>query len=182
LKHRYSEDLGFFTAVPNQVASVRSAVETCAKAMGAHARFTRVFDSFVECFFEVGGEILQLHFALDSPYRLQPVQTDHPIGFPVDNVVDIACNKMSALFERAAGKDFVDVYFIHSEVMPLTDLVARASEKHVGIEGYWLAVAFQRVQLLQELPRMIKPLGLHTLKQFFLTEAKRLMDDLWPPK
>lgn len=95
------------------------------------------------------------------------------MGIQVENPVDIACNKLSALFDRAEPKDFVDVYFICQEVLPFDELVEKTKEKHLGLDDYWLAVALQRVEQVEILPRMIKPVTLEELKHFFLDQAKK---------
>lgn len=96
----------------------------------------------------------------------------------MDNLTDIACNKLSALFDRAEPKDFVDVYFICQEVFPFQQLTELARQKHVGLDDYWLAVALRRVETVELLPRMIKPLALEDLKTFFLDWARTLMEDI----
>ncbi len=130
----------------------------------------------MQCFFQnAAGERVQIDFAQDSPYRLQPTLLDDELGLQVENLVDIACNKLSALFDRAEPKDFVDVYFICQEVMPFNELVEKTKQKHLGLDDYWLAVALQRVEQVEILPRMIKPLLLVDLKNFFLEQTRKLM-------
>lgn len=97
------------------------------------------------------------------------------MGLQVENLVDIACNKLSALFDRAEPKDFVDVYFICQDIMPFDELVDKTKQKHLGLDDYWLAVALQRVKQVEILPRMIKPLSLDDLKNFFLEQTRKLM-------
>jgi hypothetical protein len=70
--------------------------------------------------------------------RLLTAISQSPLG-------DSAYNKLSALFDRAEPKDFVDVYFICQEVMPFARLIGLARQKHVGIDDYWLAVALRRI-------------------------------------
>lgn len=122
------------------------------------------------------GERIELDFAQDSPYRLQPVRLDPELGLAVDNPVDIACNKLSALFDRAEPKDFVDVYFIVQELMSFDELVVRARRKHVGLDDYWLAMALAQVEHVSILPRMVKPISLAEMRAFFLARAKELID------
>jgi len=54
-------------------------------------------------------------------------------------------------------------------------LLQNARQKHVGMDDYWLAVSLLKVEELGPLPRMIKPVTLDELKNFFLTQAKDLM-------
>lgn len=183
LHHRYSLDLDFFTADPTAVARVPAMLEEIAHQLNAQVTFTRTLGTFLQCFFQnADGERVQIDFAQDSPYRLGPIHLDENMGIQVENLVDIACNKLSALFDRAEPKDFVDVYFICQNVLTFDELVEKTRQKHLGLDDYWLAVALQRVEQIEMLPRMIKPVTLEELKHFFLGQAKRLMDEIDSPE
>lgn len=176
LHHRYSEDLDLFTADPLAVTRVAPVLQDIAKDINAQVSFTRTLGSFLECFFEGdSGERVKMDFAQDSPYRLQPTLLDTEYDVYVDNATDIACNKLSALFDRAEPKDFVDVFFVCQELMPFAELEELARQKHVGIDDYWLSVAMQRISQVGILPRMIKPLDLDELQVFFLSLAKEII-------
>lgn len=118
----------------------------------------------------------EFDFAQDSPYRLEPTRLDPDLDLWVDNPTDIACNKLSALFDRAEPKDFVDIYFVVRELLPFDRLVALARRKHVGMDDYWLAIALAQVEQVAVLPRMVKPVAVDELRTFFLARAKELMD------
>jgi predicted nucleotidyltransferase component of viral defense system len=176
LQHRYSLDLDFFTVDPAAVSRVPAILEDIAAELDAQVTFTRTLGTFLQCFFQnAQGERVQIDFAQDSPFRLQPIQSDEDLGIQIENLVDIACNKLSALFDRAEPKDFVDIYFICQDVLPFDELVEKTKQKHLGLDDYWLAVALQRVEQVEILPRMIKPITLEELKRFFLDQVKKLM-------
>lgn len=176
LHHRYSEDLDLFTADPLAVTRVAPVLQDIAKDLNAQVSFTRTLGSFLECFFERdSGERVKMDFAQDSPYRLQPTLLDTEYNVYVDNATDIACNKLSALFDRAEPKDFVDVFFVCQELMPFAELEELTRQKHVGIDDYWLSVAMQRISQVGILPRMIKPLDLDELQAFFLSLAQEII-------
>jgi predicted nucleotidyltransferase component of viral defense system len=182
LHHRLSEDLDFFTADPNAVQLVRGHLEQIALQLDAGLEFSRTFNTFVECFITSrNGERVKLDFAQDTPFRLSPTTLATEYALQVDSAVDIASNKLAALFGRAAAKDFVDVYFIHHEMMPFHELLPQAREKHVGMDDYWLAISLRRVKTVEILPRMIKPLQIPTLQAFFLGLADDLMTDITNP-
>lgn len=179
LYHRYSVDLDFFTPDPMAVTRVPSTVEEVARNLGATVTFTRTLDTFLECYLRSPeGERVQMDFALDTPYRLEPTHLDQELQINIDNVTDIACNKLSALFDRAEPKDFVDIYFLCQELFSFEQLLALARQKHVGLDDYWLAVALRRVENIELLPKMIKPVSIDELKEFFLNKAKDLMEKL----
>ena len=116
-----------------------------------------------------------MDFALDSPYRLE-AKVHHPeLGLWADNALDLACNKLSALYDRSDPKDFVDLYFIHHELYPLRELLPKAKQKHLGLDNYWLAQAFTRAAELKMLPRLIKPVTCSQLSDFFTGQVPWLM-------
>jgi predicted nucleotidyltransferase component of viral defense system len=179
LHHRYSVDLDFFTSDPTAIARVPPLMQEIARQLNLEIVFTRTLDTFLECFLRSpNGERLEMDFAQDTPYRLEPTRLDDTLHINVDSLTDMACNKLSALFDRAEPKDFVDVYFLCQEKFSFEHLTGLARQKHMGIDDYWLAVALRRVELVEFLPRMIKPLSLDELKAFFLGHAKALMEGI----
>jgi predicted nucleotidyltransferase component of viral defense system len=183
LHHRYSDDLDFFTEDPLAVPRVASVMEKVAGGLGAAVQFRRIAGSFLECFVTLpGGEVVELDFAVDAPFRFGPRRFLEALGIEVDNLTDIATNKLSALYDRSEPKDFVDVYAIHREVLPFADLVERTRQKHVGLDPYWLAQACARIRDVRLLPRLIKPGTLDELRVFFEDQARRLMAGAEQPR
>lgn len=179
LQHRFSEDLDFFASAQEALIGVTTIVTNIAHQLNASVEFTRTFPTFVESFLtNPAGERVKIDFAFDTPFRLQPTEVDPQFGIQVDNITDIACNKLSALFGRSEPKDFVDVYFICREVMPFPELFSQAGQKHVGMTNYWLAMAMRNVKKVQMLPRMIKPLAIPDLQAYFLKLAQELMSSM----
>ncbi|GAB4370016.1 MAG: hypothetical protein Kow00128_16730 [Deltaproteobacteria bacterium] len=178
LRHRLSDDLDFFTPAPGAVPSVLPRMKEVAASRGLRLTVRRQFRTFLELHLEGRGERLRVDFAEDSPFRLEPVRAIPPWDFPIDNPTDIACNKLSALFDRADPKDFVDVFFIDREILPLSRLVGKAKQKHVGFDEYWLAVAFSRIESVAVLPRMIRPVTLEELRAFYSEAARNLLEGL----
>lgn len=177
LKHRYSDDLDFFTEDPHAVRRVADDMRKVASSVGLEVQFRRVLEHFMECFF-IGRneERVELDFALDSPYRLEPKRLSNELGIWVDNPLDISCNKLSALFDRADAKDFVDIYFIDKELYKFEKILEKAREKHVGIDDYWLTQALTRIKGITKLPRMIKEITIEELRIFFEGKIKNLMN------
>lgn len=177
LHHRYSLDLDLFAENPAALTQVPPIMQEIASRLGVTITFTRTLGTFLEAFVtSQDGERVEFDFAQDSPYRLKPTRIDPDFGMRVDNATDIACNKLSALFDRAEPKDFVDVYFVVQEMRPFDRLVDLARRKHVGMDDYWLAMALAQVEQVALLPRMVKPVTLDELRAFFLARARELME------
>ena len=175
LEHRLSEDMDFFTEEEGQVPQVLSVLPEIVSKLNAQLEIKRSFRSYLEVFITGKKETIRCDFALDSPFRLEKKIFRKEYEIYVDNVLDISCNKLSALYDRGDPKDFVDVYFIDREVIPFERVVEEAKKKHIGLDNYWLAISLAKVEDLSILPRMLKPITLDELKIFFREKAQWLM-------
>lgn len=175
LRHRLSEDLDLFTQTPHAVPLAVAALSDTAAAEGFEVTVVRSFPTFAELRVIGHGEVLKIDLAEDAPFRLSPTGPGAAEGLALDSLEDISANKLSALFDRATPKDFVDVYFLAADVKPIDALVEQARKKHLGMDDYWLASAFARARNLRVLPRMVRPVDLDRLRSFFVTEAERRM-------
>lgn len=175
LQHRLSEDMDFFTQEEGQVSLVLPELKEMVPLLKAQLEIKRNFRNYLEIFISRGEELLRCDFAMDSPYRLQPLVVNDEYHIYLDNILDIACNKLSALFDRTDPKDFVDIFFLHHEKIPLETFIGEAKKKHVGMDDYWLAVSFSKAEDIVVLPRMLKTLSLAELKNFFKEKARWLM-------
>jgi len=181
LKHRFSEDLDFFTTDSKAIQVAKAQLPDILDKVGAKAEFRREYSTFVECWAinkEEMKEIVKMDFAVDSPYRLAPIQMNDEFNIYVDNLLDIACNKFSALFDRHDAKDFVDIYFIDKEYLLFDKIYENARKKHIGIEKHWLAQSLFEIRKIEKLPRMIKKVTIKELEEFFLIKAEELINEL----
>jgi predicted nucleotidyltransferase component of viral defense system len=175
LQHRVSEDMDFFSEEEGQIPRVLPALQEIVSELTAMLEVKRSFRSYLEVFITKEKEAIRCDFALDSPYRLEKKIFRQEYEIYVDNVLDISCNKLSALYDRGDPKDFVDVYFIDREVIPFEKLVEKAKKKHIGLDNYYLAISLAKVEDLSILPRMLKPVNLDELTSFYREKARWLM-------
>lgn len=176
LKHRYSDDLDFFTPEEERMQTVRETLLKVSQRLDVAVEISREFRTFFEGFIQKGQERIKLHFAEDSPYRLEPTVYNEALGFFHDNQLDIACNKLSALFDRHDIKDFVDIYFLSKEFMDFWKIYENAKKKHIGMEEYWLAVSLDYIYSMDKLPRMIKLVTIEELRKFYHDKIVKLME------
>ena len=71
---------------------------------------TRKFKSFYEIMVRKREQECPIHLALDSPFRFEEPE-EKLYGVKIDSFIDIATNKLLALFGRTEPRDFVDVFF-----------------------------------------------------------------------
>ena len=136
LTSRPTEDLDFFTAPGRgHVHAARDELEAAARQLGWSIE--RIQDS---------GTFCRLIIRSDTAELLTDLGVDAPPGHP-GSVTDagptfapeeLAGRKLLALFDRAAARDFVDVYLL-ARRFPKDVLLARAAEVDAGFDTKVLA-------------------------------------------
>lgn len=178
LRHRYSDDLDFFTEEKEfpqfQVEAFTDEIRKAVQADGIIYR--RLHDRRI-FFFQKNGEELKVEFTYYPFRRLHPAAGN---ALSIDTLEDIAANKMMALMDRIEAKDFVDLYFIMTEGgIPFEKLRALVAEKfHYTVESVTWGSEFAKARWLDKLPRMLKPVTLEELKTFFAARARELAPEI----
>lgn len=175
LHHRESEDLDFFTADPASLDPTARDFEKTLLLAGLDVQVERRQATFVRFLIE---QELKIDLALDAPFRLKPPAQSNIEGIKVlvDDLEDIAANKMLALFGRAEPRDFIDVYFLVKEYFDFMEIVQMAAKKDTGFDLYWLAAAMQEVEKMSLVPvKTLKPFDLQNMKNFFKEQRIKLL-------
>ena len=181
LKHRLSEDLDFFTAEENLVPFFAENLAKTLKKRDISVEIKRKFNTFAEILVYNKKESALLHIAQDSPFRFEnPQKTEY--GIYVDSFIDIITNKLLCIFGRYEVRDYIDLYeALKTKKMDLVKVIRKAKEKDPGLEEYFLALSFQKIEKfpddIKDIPvKMLKPVDFKKVKNFFLENAVKLLD------
>ncbi|MDP1722151.1 MAG: nucleotidyl transferase AbiEii/AbiGii toxin family protein [Candidatus Gottesmanbacteria bacterium] len=179
LNHRESEDIDLFTDAPFEESTVIAAVGRIVTHLHAKSTLAKIHERLrYDLSFPKGG-LLKIDFVFYDFKHLEP--TNILDGLAVDTIGDIAVNKLLALSQRTASKDFVDLYFLLKKYT-IWDL--RQSVEHkfkLDIDPLYLSALFAKAEDLTDMPIMKKKLSLEVLKKFFLKQAKILAAPLLKP-
>lgn len=170
LQHRYSEDLDLFTEKPYQQDLIVDFIrDLCMKNRWTYE--LKTIEMLMTFYLHIRTKTLKVDFSHYSCRRIKKEQVDR--GLVIDSLMDIGINKITTLFQRTQVKDFVDCYFLFHK-LSIWDLIYGAKVKFgQEIEPWLLATEFTNVNKFTELPRMIKPLSLAQLKDYFNRLARR---------
>jgi hypothetical protein len=131
LTSRPTQDLDFFTAPERgHVPAARDELEAAARQRGWSVE--RIQDSYTFCRLIIRSDTAELlaDLAVDAP-------PGHPgsvtIAGPTFDPEELAGRKLLALFDRAAARDFVDVYLL-AQRFPKDLLLAHAAEIDAGFD------------------------------------------------
>jgi predicted nucleotidyltransferase component of viral defense system len=139
LTARPTEDLDFFTdAEHGHVQAARDALEAAAQDRGL--RTERIHDSETFCRLVIRSDTEEVlaDLAVDAPPDLPPSAT---AAGPTLAAEELAGHKLLALFDRAAARDFVDVYLL-AQRFGKDLLLDRAAQIDAGFDSKVLADMF----------------------------------------
>ncbi|MCL5010450.1 MAG: nucleotidyl transferase AbiEii/AbiGii toxin family protein [Patescibacteria group bacterium] len=172
LKHRYSEDLDFFTDKKINEAGLLAIIEQWQRKY--NFTFTWEFHQvvYIAMLTFKNKEVLKVDFG-HYPYK-HLKESKIINGIKIDSLTDIAVNKLLTVIQRTTIKDFVDLYFLLKK-FTVWDLIEGVRIKfRMKIEPIFLGSDFLKVEDFDFLPPMIKPLTLGQLKSFFREKAKEV--------
>ncbi len=167
LGHRISYDLDLFTSQPDLILPFSYHLEQSAQKSGLKISVVRRFASFVEFQASRGDDQLKVDLALDSAFRLAPVELSD-VGVLVNDFLDLQADKALAFFGRAEPRDAIDLYFL-LQLTPFDELVELARQKDSGFDLYWFAIALNRAA---KFPDEIKRWPVKMLIKFDPVELK----------
>ena len=184
LKHRKSNDLDFFTSNAELIIPFSHRLEKTLKKGEMQTQRQRRVHSFVEILVNKDEESTIIHLAEDAPFRFNTVR-EFPIysKLKVDSLVDIASNKLLALFGRATLRDFIDIYFLVKKTkFTPEELSSRAKEKDPGFDLYWLGVALERINTFKddspEMLLLVEAVDFKEVLDFFNQWRERITREL----
>ena len=119
--------------------------------------------------------VADVDFRVGSPELIE--------GFMVDNLKNIAVNKVCSILGRLDAKDFVDLYTIFQrEPMDIFELLELGKRKDAGLDSFVWASLIAESKNLPLMPRMAHPLAKETMEKFFLDLRDKILDRLNPDK
>ena len=186
MKHRQSNDLDFFTAIEQLVDPFSRHLTAVLEKQGMKVERQRGTHSFIELGLAWHDQRTLIDLAQDAAFRFEPTR-EFPdyAGLKVDNLRDIASNKLLALYGRATLRDFIDIYVLVERAKFTPEvLMEEAKIKDPGFDPYWLAVAFERIHTFQEsspeMLMLLEPVSFQKLASFFDEWRKRIAQKLKP--
>ncbi len=172
LQHRLSEDLDFFSQEKFDNLSILNLLTGWGKKHNFSflLKENEVVKIYLLEFSD--GEKLKVDFGYYPYPRVRKGKTIASVQ--IDSLFDIAINKLSTIMQRTEVKDFVDLYFLLKQ-FSLWDLMEGVGVKfRIKTDPYLVGINCLKIELFDSLPKMLKPLTLDELKDFYMDLAKKL--------
>ncbi len=175
LKHRYSEDLDFFS----DEEVIPSAIQVVLKKIQKQSGFikTDYQQSYNRNLFYLhfpDKEVIKTEFTY---YPFTKIEASKVIGnIIIDSLLDIAVNKAFTIYQNPRGRDFIDLYFIiKKEHWGFGELLKKTRVKFdTHIDPLQLAQQIIKVNELKDNPRMISDYSKEEMLEFWNGEVLKL--------
>lgn len=172
LHHRVSEDLDFFCEKEFDNQPIIEFIRHVSSMLKMEYRMVpkevvKIFELYRKDKF-----IIKVDFGF---YPYQRLKIGKKInGVSVDSLADIAANKMLTILQRREVKDFVDIFFLLRKYT-IWDLLHFVKVKfNMEIDTVWLASGCLKAGSFENLPKMLVPMNLQDLKNFYKDLALQL--------
>src|SRR3989338_551168 len=110
LKHRYSEDLDFFSEKEIDLFNLDVCLNTIKKDLNiSKIDFQQSYNRNL-FFLSFGKEVLKTEFAYFPFSRIEKGILHK--GIEIDSLLDIATNKLFTIYQRSQARDYIDLYYI----------------------------------------------------------------------
>lgn len=172
LHHRLSEDLDFFSLNKFDNLDILNLLTSWGKIH--NFKFLLKENEVVKIYLLnfSDEEALKVDFGYYPYKRVKKGQVVESVQ--VDSLFDIAINKLSTIMQRSEVKDFVDLYFLLQE-FTIWDLMEGVEVKfRMEADPFLVGINCLKVESFNSLPRMLKPLELQKLKDYYMDLAKKL--------
>jgi hypothetical protein len=173
LTHRPTQDLDFFTAPGvGDVARAKHEFTTAAGARGWTVEHLQGSDEFSRLLIHGPEDDLVVDLALESRPGMPATAS---VAGPTFAPEELAGRKLIALFDRAAARDFVDVYSL-ARVFGKPTLLARAALIDLGFDTRVLAAMMDHLDAYTDGDLLLDPqvTDIPALRTFFADWAAEL--------
>ncbi len=176
LKHRYSEDLDFFTTHEINFIHTREFIESLKDYLPIKGIEEKPISGLYMYKLKFSdNSILKIDFN-EYPFSQVEFSNKKFGNLKIDSLYDIAVNKLASILGRSKSRDFVDMYILLQQEGYFWDqLFDRVKDKFgLTYEASTIATQFSKVQDLTDYPAMLIPFNKDEMIDFYLASAKKL--------
>ncbi len=183
LAHRESQDLDFFSLNPFDTLALRTTIQEIAdKTQSTMTMYIRS-QTYNEIFLEnkKEGWRQKIDIVQEQPKHFGEIARIDNIA--VDSLVNIATNKILAVFGRLEPKDYIDLFAICTKTaLSFDELFTLAKEKDTGLSEFYFANTIADVDKFETLPKMKIPFDKNAFVKFYKDISKKLLLKIKPKK
>lgn len=155
LAHRESQDLDFFTLEPFDTLVLRNTIQEIAGKTHATVTIQARSQTYYEIYLENAKERWRqkIDIVQEQPVHFGEIARVDTVA--VDSLINIATNKILAVFGRLEPKDYIDLYMIFTKTeLSFDKMFQKAKEKDTGLSELYFANVIADAGQFETLPKM----------------------------
>lgn len=175
LHHRESYDLDFFANTVFDYEIIKRWFKQTQEKIGfRHSSFNEDYGFLTVSLRYPDDTFLKIDFSHYTKNKIFVGEKWH--GLEIDDLYDIAVNKLDTIATLPRTRDYVDLYFIlKKEPYSLNQLIIDASKKFLDeIDALKLSKNFLKVSEYTDFPKMLVPFDKKAMEKFYIDLAKSL--------
>jgi len=181
LGHRQSQDLDFFTLQDFDSLELEKIVGKMAVEVSGMVKTKVKTSDYTEVYLEneKEGWVQRLDFIKEQPVVFgERTVVD---GVIVDNLENVASNKILTIYGRLEPKDYLDLYFILKETgLDFDQLFEKTKRKDTGLHEFYFANVIADVADLKHFPKTLKTFDREKMVDFYLKLSERMFKKIKP--
>lgn len=181
LAHRESQDLDFFSLQPFDTLALRTTMQEIANKTGSNISMNIQSQTFNEIFLENKKEewTQKIDIVQEQPKHFGELVNIDNIA--VDSLVNIATNKILAVFGRLEPKDYIDLFVIFTQTdLSFDKMFKLAKQKDTGLSEFYFANTISDAGKFKTLPKMKIPFDKDAFVQFYKNLSKKMLLKIKP--
>ena len=174
LKHRFSEDLDFFSEQEFDTETIsvffqKNKIALKIKLVDFEQSYNRNL-----FFLHIDNEIIKTEFTYFPFPRIEKLKKFKNIS--IDSAHDIAVNKIFTIYQKERARDYIDLYFLIKKYKwSVEELIKKAKIKFDWhIDYLQLGTQFTKAENVSDYSKMIKNVSKKDWINFFIKEANKL--------
>lgn len=183
LAHRESQDLDFFSLQPFDPLALRTTMQEIAGHTNSLLIMSTRSQTFSEIFLEnkKGGWRQKIDIVQEQPKHFGKITTVD--GIRVDSLINIATNKILAVFGRLEPKDYIDLFVIFTQtILSFDKMFELAKQKDLGLSEFYFANIITDADKFETLPKMKIPFDKKAFLKFYDDLSRKLLLKIKPKK
>lgn len=181
LAHRESQDLDLFSLKAFDNLTLRTTMEEIAQKTGSKMTLHIRSQTYNEIFLENKKEGWQQKIDIIQEQPIHFVEITHIERVAVDSLVNIATNKILAVYGRLEVKDYIDLFVIFTQTeLSFDEMFTLAKKKDAGLSEFYFANTIADADQFKTLPKMKISLDKKQFQKFFKDLSQKMLLKIKP--
>ncbi len=183
LAHRESQDLDFFSLSPFNTLALQTTFQEIAARLDATLTTQIRSQTYNELYLVDTKKRWQQKIDIVQEQPKHFGEIIHIDTVAVDSLVNIATNKILAIFGRLEPKDYIDLFAICTTTkFSFDELFTKAKEKDSGLSEFYFANVIANVEQFETLPKIRMAFRKKAFVAFYQDLSRHLLLKIKPKK